>query len=48
MLLKGIETAVPEPLVRMNPNGDLGEGFAAKRNEDFPSVLLSLNQPSPF
>ena len=48
MLLKLIETLIPEPLVLMHPSRDLTKGFASKRNEDFAPLFFALNESGSF
>lgn len=48
MLLKLIETLVPESLVLMHPSRNLPKGFAPKRYVNFTSLPLAFNQARPF
>jgi len=48
MLLELIELAGPEPLVVVHPTGDLPQWLAAKRDEDFASLLPALDEASAF
>jgi len=46
MPLELIELAGPEPLVVVHPTGDLPQWLAAKRDEDFASLLPALDEAS--
>ena len=48
MLLKLIETFVPEPLVLMHPSRYLPKRFPSKGNEDLATLFLALNKSSSF
>src|SRR4051794_22244286 len=45
MTLEPIEALVPEALVRVHPNGHLAQGFAAKRDDDLPTLPSTLDEP---
>ena len=48
MLLKLIETFVPEPLVLMHPSRYLPKWFTSKRDKHFTTLLLALDQSCSF
>jgi hypothetical protein len=44
MLLKLIETFVPEPLVLMHPSRNLTKWFPSKGDKDLTTLLLAFNE----
>ena len=48
MLLKLIQTFIPEPLVGMHPSCYLSKRFRSKRDKHLAPVLLTLNESRSF
>ena len=48
MLLKLIETLVPEPLVLMHPSRNLTKWFPSEGDKDLTALLLAFNESGSF